>query len=598
MPVATKRKRSRKTTFKTNPYPVQEPKTIQQNATNPFTFGPDLKTSSFSNRQNITNGGNPVFQFPIPSVDPHKATLLNDEVDMYFPRKHFLSKYQMLNDLLENIIIKPIPTDKIIPPRLFPIAFVDGMPYEKKRAELLKDVKTSEVVKPKSQDDRVELNRDDEKKNGGATLQLDQTERELKKETEDNEEATPNAKSEVVNDSTSSIDRKEEENKNEMSKDGKDKSKHNAENSDAKSSKKNVTGIGTVASVNDIDDDLSDYDPDVGRYQVPYPKDSPETTKVINDYLKSRMNIKVRTDFLFGDLETMRMQENALAETETATQQKVEEPFEFSERFNYNMNAIDDLHQTFLSYTASSAEGCESKVNEIESVLKTKFKTRLVDSNEKRQFKTQAFDSIKTGLTAEAYNDQFKKANLEANSIPQSLSSATPLLQTENNESVVPGESTDDKISHNTQTSPTSRLSIEQSASISFSPHDLVAANAEGTLVSASQSQTQDISPSLPLAHGHTAVANQIPGQNHMNLVPQDASQLNDHVSDVEKGLTSTDLVEDLTKKPSSNDMNTFLKSQNNFDFENEMLYDSGDYNNDDNDGDFGSLSNEVFLNM
>lgn len=88
MPVATKRKRSRKTTFKTNPYPVQEPKTIQQNTTNPFTFGPDLKTSSFSNRQNITNGGNPVFQFPIPNHDPHKATLLNDEVDMYFPRKH------------------------------------------------------------------------------------------------------------------------------------------------------------------------------------------------------------------------------------------------------------------------------------------------------------------------------------------------------------------------------------------------------------------------------------------------------------------------------------------------------------------------------
>ena len=597
MPVATKRKRSRKTTFKTNPYPVQEPKTIQQTTTNPFTFGPDLKTSSFSNRQNITNGGNPVFQFPIPNHDPHKATLLNDEVDMYFPRKHFLSKYQMLNDLLENIIIKPIPTDKIIPPRLFPIAFVDGMPYEKKRAELLKDVKTSEAVKPKSQDDRVELNRNDEKKNGVANLHSDQTKRELKKETEDNEEAMPNVKSEVVDDSTSSVDLKEEEHENKMPKGGKDKSKHNAEKSDAKPSRKNVTGVGTGASVNDINDDLSDYDPDVEGYQIPYPKDSPETTKVINDYLKSRMNIKFRTDFLFGDLETMRMQESALAETEKATQQKVEELFDFGEKFNYNMKAIDDLHQKFLSYTAGAVEECERKVNEIESVLKIKFKKRLVDSNEKRQFKTKAFDSFKTGLTAEEYNNQFKKANLGAN-IPQSLPSALPLQQTENNESVVPGESTDDKLSHNTQASPTSQLSIEQSASMSFSPHDLVAANEEATLVSASQSQRQDISPSLPLAHRHAAVADQITGQNHMDLVPQDASQLNDHVSDVEKGLTSTDLVEDLTKKSSSNDMNTFLKSQNNFDFENEMLYDSGDFNNDDNDGDFGSLSNEVFLNM
>lgn len=586
MPVATKRKRSRKTTFKTNPYPVQETKTIQQSTSNPFTFGPDLKTSSFSNRQNITNGGNPVFQFHIPNVDPHKATLLNDEVDMYFPRKHFLSKYQMLNDLLENIIIKPIPTDKIIPPRLFPIAFVDGMPYEKKRAELLKDV--SEIAKHKSQDDLVDLKNDE--KSQDANLTLDQTKNEIKTEIEDNKEAAPKLNSGVVTDFNTTQERKKEENKNEVSKDGKNNSKNDSGKYDV--NLKNEDG--TRAFVKDIEDDLSDYDPDFDGYQIPYPKDSTETKKVINDYLKSRMKIKVRTDFLFGDLETMKMQEYSLAEIEKETQQKGQEPFEFGERFNYNMKAIDDLHQTFLSYTANSIEECENKVSEIESDLKSKFKKRFVDSNEKNQFKTQAFDSFKTGLTVEDYNSQFKKVSLQANDIPQNLSSALS-LQT-NASSIVGGENSDVKIDRNPGASPTSQILIEPPASISFSPRDLVATNEEATLVSTSQNQEQNISPSLPLAHGDTAVADQISGQGSMDLVPQDPSEINDHVSDVEKG--SQDLVTDLTKKTSSNDMNNFLKSQNNFDFENEMLYDSADFNNDDNDDDFGSLSNEVFLNM
>lgn len=586
MPVATKRKRSRKTTFKTNPYPVQEAKTIQQSTSNPFTFGPDLKTSSFSNRQNITNGGNPVFQFHIPNVDPHKATLLNDEVDMYFPRKHFLSKYQMLNDLLENIIIKPIPTDKIIPPRLFPIAFVDGMPYEKKRAELLKGV--SEIAKHKSQDDLVDLKNDE--KSQDANLTLDQTKNEIKTEIEDNKEAAPKLNSGVVTDFNTTQERKKEENKNEVSKDGKNNSKNDSGKYDV--NLKNEDG--TRAFVKDIEDDLSDYDPDFDGYQIPYPKDSTETKKVINDYLKSRMKIKVRTDFLFGDLETMKMQEYSLAEIEKETQQKGQEPFEFGERFNYNMKAIDDLHQTFLSYTANSIEECENKVSEIESDLKSKFKKRFVDSNEKNQFKTQAFDSFKTGLTVEDYNSQFKKVSLQANDIPQNLSSALS-LQT-NASSIVGGENSDVKIDRNPGASPTSQILIEPPASISFSPRDLVATNEEATLVSTSQNQEQNISPSLPLAHGDTAVADQISGQGSMDLVPQDPSEINDHVSDVEKG--SQDLVTDLTKKTSSNDMNNFLKSQNNFDFENEMLYDSADFNNDDNDDDFGSLSNEVFLNM
>lgn len=44
----------------------------------------------------------------------------NDEVDMYFPRKHILQKYVNNTELVNNVVLKPFPTSNITAPALFP----------------------------------------------------------------------------------------------------------------------------------------------------------------------------------------------------------------------------------------------------------------------------------------------------------------------------------------------------------------------------------------------------------------------------------------------------------------------------------------------
>lgn len=115
MAVAPKKSKNRKA-FRNVPY---EPQGLERTGNkSTLEYNAALKKSPFTNHDNIKQGKNPVFTFPVPMGDPLKGSLLNDEVDMHFPRKHFLNKFQLYNDLLENVISKPIPVDKIIPPNL------------------------------------------------------------------------------------------------------------------------------------------------------------------------------------------------------------------------------------------------------------------------------------------------------------------------------------------------------------------------------------------------------------------------------------------------------------------------------------------------
>lgn len=587
MPVAMKKKRSRKASFRANPYPAQEPKVTQLHANNPFAFNPSLKTSSYSNRENIVNGGNPIFQFPIPHIDPHKATLLNDEVDMYFPRKHFLSKYQMLNDLLENIIIKPIPADKITPPRLFPIAFVDGMPYEKKKEELLKDVKKPDILQAKPQEEVKAVATVTE----NMSPKPNENEVQLKSEEEISKKDKTNCNSETE---TNKVETTEEKldpaiSKNNLKDDNDDYTAKKHGKVDADKTEPETTNI-------DEDSNLSDYDPDFDGNEITCPKESAEESKVIFDYLTSRVNMKVRNDFLFGNLETMKMQEKLLAEIEKKVQEDLQKSLDLGERLGFNVQAIDDLHKTFLNYTANSVEEAEKELKIIESRLESKFKQKYVESAEVRQFKTNAFDALKTGITPDEYIERLKKSDLQKDNA-HSEGTTSILLQKplQASEDIITDDSTKEKITPLAPSESDGRLLVEQTDSLDFNtlPHDLTTGES-GTLTTASQTQQRELPAALSLAQKDTLVSDQIPGQDSIALVQQNASQINSHRPDVEKD--TTDLDEDLNKKQS--DMNAFLKAQNNFDFDNEMLYDPGDFNNDDNDDDFGSLSNEVFLNM
>lgn len=454
MAAVQKKKKSRKSsTYKSNPYPANDSKNIDSG--NTLLFGPTFKSSNLSNSQNILNGSNPILQFPIPNIDPMKATLLNDEVDMYFPRKHFLTKYQMLNDLIENILIKPIPTDKIIPPRLFPIAFVEGMPYEKKKLELLSNIKKEVPTKENQQDIEKPIDNSSTKDN----IKIDK------------------------------IDK------------------------------------------NDIDNDesLSDYDPDFdGNHPNIYPEPTEEETKIIDSYLDSRKNIKERTDFLFGDLGTMKMQETSLIEDENKIEESLKQSAELSDKYKYNIKVLDNLRGMYLKYTANSIQQNEKELNEIEEDIKSKFKTKFTDTNKIKKFKTKAFDSIKVEISLDEYNQKFKKQPLQ------------------------------------------SAISFPENSLPVNDENSLAQPNFEGNMMT--ENKQQDIkTPIVPL-----------PADSNLGVTEAVKDSTNEVADDV------------LGKKENSN------SDLNNFDFENEMLYESQDFNNNDNDNDedFGSLSNEVFLNM
>lgn len=538
-PSVQKKRRSRKASYKPHPYPTEDPKHLPH-ATNIFAFNSALKTSTFTNSQNVANGGNPVFQFPIPNIDPMKATMLNDEVDMYFPRKHFLTKFQMLNDLVENIIIKPIPTDKIVPPRLFPIAFVEGMPYEKKKAELLQHVKKVQTAKEK---------------------------RALEKKA-------------------------------------------------AEAAKRNREAHSDPANVDD--DNLSDYDPDFDSYQIPEPEETEEEIKIIDDYLTSRKNVKDRTDFLFGDVGTMKMQEKTLAEAERLEKEMLEKGPDFGDKFQYNMKVLEDLHKVYTKFTANSISECQKKVEEVEGDIKEKYNTKFVESDKIKQFKTSAFDSVKVEISLDEYNQKFKAATVKPN-IPMGMSAS----QLPNNMSPV-SQQQQQQQPHNQQQDQQQIAAPPPPPSSSPPPSAQQQQQPPSTqhIMSTIPDHPLPIVSELSSAHPVTFPTEQeIPPQ----LPTTTTTTTTSHTKSPEATATTTAAVatatvsastqpilpestanpanmedEDLLRKQSTittatNDMNTFLK-----DFGNDMLYESGDFNNgdDDDNDDFGSLSNEVFLNL
>ena len=299
MPVITKRKKGRKPhAHKQEPYPDLQ-RSTNQNEPNitELSYEGSLKSSKYTDPEKIKNGGNPVFQFPIPKNETLKPTILNDEVDMYFPRKHFLSKFQIYNELLNNVMLKYIPTEKIIPPRLFPLPFVEGVPFEKKKAFLLENFTKNE---------------------------------------------TP------------------------IGKDGKERAKR----------------------------ELSEQE-----------------REVLERYVQERVLAKQPTDFLFGDLQTMKMLEKNLADDANSTPVT---KLEMGEMYNYSMNKLDELHNMINKFTAGSIDDCEKQLIDIEKELNNKFKRKYVESEKIKQFETNAFDPVKRGITLEEYNAR------KVRSVPQS----------------------------------------------------------------------------------------------------------------------------------------------------------------------------------
>jgi hypothetical protein len=456
MPVITKRQRNKKSTFKSHPYPENIDHENQEKTD--FYFNPTLKTSAYSDKQHIEKGGNPVFEFPIPVSEAIRSTVLNDEVDMYFPRKHFLTKFQMYNDLLDNILIKPIPVNRIIPPRLFPIPFVEGIPYEKKKSILLKDVK-KEDLKEEEKDLTLKHKKDD------VVLKVENEKEKEKENEENNDQKTSNSNPDNLIKNEEKITKADSFDKTDLKV--------------------------------EVDDDanLSDYDPDFDNVQKKTSKLTKQETDIIQNYLHSRLKLKEPTDFLFGDLTTMKMQEKLYAEYCQTLDNSLNEPIDLGERYKYNMKTVDNLHQMFNKFTAEYVEQSDETLNKVEEEVKNKFNVKFSDSIEIKQFQTSAFDSVKVSVSLDDYITKFKnKDNKETQS--------------------------------------------------------------------------------------------QLPEQS--NIQQQTSTAQFDNK---EQELNSNDL----ERKQSSSD-NAFYKSQN-FDFDNNMLYDSGDFANDEDDQ-FGSLSNEVFLNM
>lgn len=72
----------------------------------------------------------PVFNLPIPAPTAPESQYLNDEVDMYVVRNVALHKFKMSNDLLDNIIVKAIPANRIIPPASYPVCMIEGKVWD------------------------------------------------------------------------------------------------------------------------------------------------------------------------------------------------------------------------------------------------------------------------------------------------------------------------------------------------------------------------------------------------------------------------------------------------------------------------------------
>lgn len=535
-PVGPRKRKSRKTAYKGEPYREQALPQNGPNKVSELHFNPALKTSAYSSRSSIEKGGNPVFTFPIPPADTRKASMLNDEVDMYFPRKHFFTKFQVYNELLDNALMKPIPAHRIIPPRLFPIPFVGGIPYEKQKAVLLQQAGTE--TGPQGEPD--------------APPSKQQTET---KETSEESVAGP-----CISD-VATVDREKEHfptQKDAATKEGGDEASAKgpgdeiakAGEEDGSALSKAGEGNAKVAAHDDDYDDLSDYDPYFDHRQLEPPKETEQQVKYLEKYLCERIASKNPTDFMFGDLKTMQLQERALAEEKLLIEKELEEPIKISERYEYNMKSMESLHAMYRTYTAKSIFESQEALDKIETEIETKFKMKLSTSEGIRQFSTDKFDSVKVAVTLEEYNDKYKQLVNSAAIQTKALGGDEQFL--------------DKSLYQPTQLEP---IQLDVGHKESF-PEKL------GT----QQEQPQLGMDDAIVPTGVIAVSDNIPNQPGNNGL----------ITGNEKDLHNMD--------DKSND--AFYKGQS-FDFDSNMLYDGDDFDGNNNDeDDFASLNNEVFLNM
>ncbi|KAH3665445.1 hypothetical protein OGAPHI_003629 [Ogataea philodendri] len=93
----------------------------------------------------------PVFNLPIPPPNSVEAQLLNDEVDVFSFRQSAGFKFKLNNDLLENVVSKYLPLDKIVPPASFPGCVIGGRAIESEPAPTEEEIAQS-LENPNAED--------------------------------------------------------------------------------------------------------------------------------------------------------------------------------------------------------------------------------------------------------------------------------------------------------------------------------------------------------------------------------------------------------------------------------------------------------------
>lgn len=393
MAVAPKKSKNRKA-FRNVPY---EPQGLERTGNkSTLEYNAALKKSPFTNHDNIKQGKNPVFTFPVPMGDPLKGSLLNDEVDMHFPRKHFLNKFQLYNDLLENVISKPIPVDKIIPPNLFPIPYVEGIPYKNKRTELLKDVNDYNLSQEQIVSNKEIISNDEASSNKVTSVEKENPKK------EDNLDGHKNTtKKETIPEGTATNEdasREIAENEN--------LDKGNNESSLKLEKEKNGTSIDNKPSVSD--DNLSDYDPDFIDYQIPYPKESEHVGNILDDYLNMRLKCRPATDFFFGDSRLMKLQERCFSEQVHLESEALKRKLYVSEKYKYKLESMKSMHEEYRTFTANSLKSIEEKLELIEAELKSKFNVTFADAKLPVEFHNLNVEMNKQEISVEDYNFKYK----------------------------------------------------------------------------------------------------------------------------------------------------------------------------------------------
>lgn len=570
MKVAAKRKRSKKSNYKPHSYEESDVQNVT-NTSDGLEFNASFKHLIFENKRRKDDSGNPIFHFPIANSEPQETTVWNDEVDMYFPRKHFLTKYQMSHDLLDNIIMKPIPIEKIIPPRLFPIPFIEGMPYEKRKIELLKNIPKKATDENKTT--AVQPDKKEEVEEGNEVKEL-ATEMEVNKLVEDSNtvedkgidnvsDKNKDTSNKDINDTNndSKVINVEDKEKIKFESDAVDKSENISEK-DEQISKEDINQQSNkIQSSNDSEENLSDYDPDFDGYQTPYPTKTKEEVEFLDKYIESRMNSKQPTDFFFGDTQTMKVQERILAQRVEDLRSSLGQSSDISDKYKYNIHALDELHLSFLSHTAETLEMSDQLVESIEMNIKTEFKQKFIDVEKVKQFSTKVFDSVKVGITSDEYNKKYKKKLI---------------IKDDSNKANVLNNNITTNIIHD---------NINPDMNITTSHPNI------------NSIQNQNI----PMQNIQQELQPQTSSNFQMQLPPQHAlGQMQQGPLKSEMAMdTQIPMAQPMGNPATQEQQDQLVPTQNgvqNFEFDNNMLYEPGDFDNDDDE--FGSLSNEVFLNM